>query len=113
MLYGIDVSHYQEEIDWPKVKASGVTFAILKASEGTEFVDATFEQNFKGALAAGILPGSYHFYLPRYDPLEQVKHYWSVLRDVVGGKPSCRPASTWKLRRNQGADERRCEHVHG
>lgn len=91
MLYGIDVSHYQEEIDWPKVKASGVSFAILKASEGTGYIDPMFEVNFRGALAAGIVPGTYHFYLPRYDAAQQAAHYLSVLKEVVGSQPCLPP----------------------
>lgn len=91
MLYGIDVSHYQEEIDWAKVKASGVSFAIIKASQGTDFIDTMFEENFKGALAAGIIPGTYHFHLPSYDALEQAQFYWSVIKDVVGSHPCLPP----------------------
>jgi lysozyme len=91
MLPGIDVSHYQELIDWSKVKASGVRFAIIKASEGIEYVDPLFEENFNGAVAAGIIPGTYHFYLPRYDPVEQARHYWSVLRDVIAKNPCLPP----------------------
>jgi lysozyme len=90
MLSGIDVSHYQEQIDWPKVRASGVKFAIIKASEGTDYVDPMFEQNFKGALAAGIIPGSYHFFLPSLDPLKQAAHYSSVLEEVTMGR-KCLP----------------------
>jgi len=91
MLNGIDVSHYQEEIDWGKVRASGVRFAILKASEGTSYVDEMFEENFRGAVAAGIVPGTYHFYLPSLDPLQQAAHYLSVLQEVVGTQPCLPP----------------------
>jgi Lyzozyme M1 (1,4-beta-N-acetylmuramidase) len=92
MLNGIDVSHYQEEIDWKKVKASGVRFAIIKASEGTEMVDAMFEENFRGAVDAGIVPGTYHFFYPTLDPLKQAAHYLSVLKEVVGGQACLPPA---------------------
>lgn len=90
MLYGIDVSHYQEWIDWKKVRASGISFAILKTSEGVGSEDPTFEQNFKGALESGILPGSYHFFLPRFDPVLQARHYAEVLK-AVAGKRVCLP----------------------
>lgn len=90
MLYGIDASHYQELIDWKKVKASGINFAILKASEGVGFEDPMFEQNVRGALENGILPGSYHFFLPRLDPIQQAKHYAAVLKASVG-KRACLP----------------------
>ena len=90
MLYGIDASHYQEGIDWKKVKASGVSFAILKAAEGTGYTDPMFEQNLMGAFENGILPGSYHFFLPRLDPVQQAKHYAEVLKTTVG-KRACLP----------------------
>ena len=91
MLYGIDASHYQELIDWKQVKASGISFAILKASEGVGYADAMFEQNVQGALENGILPGSYHFFLPRLDPLRQAKQYATVLKDNLGTRASLPP----------------------
>ena len=50
MLFGIDVSHYQEEIDWKRVEASGVKFALLKASEGSDFVDPMRHENSQDLL---------------------------------------------------------------
>ncbi|HEX2068810.1 MAG TPA: GH25 family lysozyme, partial [Actinomycetota bacterium] len=32
--YGIDVSHHQGRIDWPRVAADDISFAYIKASEG-------------------------------------------------------------------------------
>jgi lysozyme len=58
---GIDVSHYQGDIDWGQVKDSGITFAFLKATEGTTFVDDTFSQNLQNARSVGIKVGAYHF----------------------------------------------------
>lgn len=58
---GVDVSHYQGKIDWNKVKASGVSFAIMKATEGRTFIDDRFTFNVQGASAAGIVTGAYHF----------------------------------------------------
>jgi lysozyme len=93
VLPGIDVSHYQEMIDWKKVKASGVKFAIIKASEGIEYVDPLFEDNFRGCIDNGIVPGVSHFYLPRYDPVDQAKHYWNTIRDVAKGHNYLPPAN--------------------
>lgn len=49
---GIDVSHHQGEIDWKKVKADGVKFAIIRAGFGNSAAqkDKQFEVNMKGAL---------------------------------------------------------------
>lgn len=59
---GIDVSHHQGPIDWQSVRAEGVDFAYIKASEGADFRDARFSDNWTGARSAGIGRGAYHFY---------------------------------------------------
>lgn len=60
---GIDVSKWQGEINWNKVKASGVQFAMLRVGYG-RFVgqaDETFEKNYQNAKAAGVFVGAYHY----------------------------------------------------
>lgn len=54
-LPGIDVSYYQGDIDWPAVRAAGLQFVAIKATEATRGVDPTFEPNRKGARAAGLI----------------------------------------------------------
>ncbi|NWL89549.1 1,4-beta-N-acetylmuramidase [Paenibacillus sp. 79R4] len=56
---GIDVSHWNGVIDWPKVAASGISFAFIKATQNS--VDKRFIDNVKGAKAAGLLIGAYHY----------------------------------------------------
>ncbi|WP_433946220.1 glycoside hydrolase family 25 protein [Paenibacillus sp. SN-8-1] len=58
---GIDVSHHNGKIDWLKVKADGRVFAFIKASQGKSFRDDQFVTNVRGARAAGLLVGAYHF----------------------------------------------------
>jgi lysozyme len=60
-VHGIDVSKYQGDIDWNTVKTSGVKFAWIKATEGGDYVDEKFAQNWYGAKAAGVPRGAYHF----------------------------------------------------
>src|SRR5688572_6854506 len=57
---GIDVSHHQGAIDWHSVKASGRSFAFIKASEGADFRDTRFSENWQRAREAGIFTGAYH-----------------------------------------------------
>ena len=63
MTKGIDVSHWQGTIDWNKVKAAGIQFAIIKAggSDAGTYTDSKWEANYKGAKAAGIPIGAYYF----------------------------------------------------
>ena len=58
---GVDVSHWQGQIDWAKVKAAGYSFAIMKATEGTGMIDDTLAVNVVGARDTGIAVGAYHF----------------------------------------------------
>ena len=64
---GIDVSHYQGEIDWQKVKAVGIEFVFVRlgyrgyGQEGVLKLDTNFEKNMKGARAAGLDVGVYFF----------------------------------------------------
>jgi lysozyme len=59
---GIDVSHHQGDINWKELAASGIQFAYIKATEGADFKDVDFDDNWNGARAAKIVPGAYHFY---------------------------------------------------
>jgi lysozyme len=59
---GIDVSHHQGVIDWPKVAKARVQFAYLKSSEGGDWRDESFAVNVSGARSAGLAVGAYHFF---------------------------------------------------
>ncbi len=63
-IQGIDVSHWQGNINWTAVKNAGVVFAFAKATEGVDFIDVRFSQNMAGASAAGVMIGPYHFARP-------------------------------------------------
>lgn len=66
-IRGIDVSHWQGNIDWSKVKAAGIQFAIIKAggSDDGFYTDSKWEANYKGAKANGIAVGAYYFVGPK------------------------------------------------
>lgn len=64
---GIDVSLYQGDIDWKRVKADGIAFTMIKASQGrtagydSPFTDPGFHKNRQGAGQAGLYWGCYHY----------------------------------------------------
>lgn len=58
---GVDVSYWQKEIDWNKVKASGIKFAIIRCGYGNGGVDSYFERNVKECERVGIPWGAYYF----------------------------------------------------
>ena len=78
-LRGIDVSHHQGEIDWYRVAADDVAFVYIKASEGGDFLDTTFEQNWRGANAAGLAWGAYHFFNLCRPGAEQADNFLAAL----------------------------------
>ena len=63
MHKGIDVSRWQGEIDFNKVKAAGYDFVIIKAggSDMGFYTDSCWEKNYKAAKAAGLHVGAYYF----------------------------------------------------
>lgn len=83
MRYGIDVSHYQNSIDWQRVKATGkVEFVIMKAMyESTKNVDETFERNYAGCTNYGINRGVYNFIgsVSASDPVADAKAFLKIL----------------------------------
>ena len=60
-MEGIDVSIYQGNIDWNKVKQSGIDFAYIKASQGINSYDPMCQQNAQGVSQTGLKFGYYHF----------------------------------------------------
>jgi lysozyme len=61
-IKGIDVSHWQGNIDWGKVKGDGVAFAFIKATQGTSYSkESYFHDNAPKAHAVGIHVGTYHY----------------------------------------------------
>ncbi len=61
-VVGIDVSHYQGDIDWPTIANEDIAFAFIKATEGSTFVDKRFEYNHTEALKTDLRVGAYHFF---------------------------------------------------
>ena len=62
-IKGIDVSHWNGNIDFKKVKAAGIDFVIIKAggSDKGFYTDPKFNRNYKEAKAAGLNVGAYYF----------------------------------------------------
>ncbi len=81
---GIDVSKWNEEIDWAAVKEAGIEFAIIRcgyrgASTGALVIDPRYQENIEGAIEAGIPVGVYFFTQAR-DEVEAVEEASMVIR---------------------------------
>ncbi|MFI3325301.1 MAG: glycoside hydrolase family 25 protein [Clostridia bacterium] len=83
---GIDVSGFQGDIDWEKVKQDGIDFAIIRvgyrgATVGNIAEDKYFEQNISGAIDAGIKVGVY-FYSQAITAQEAIEEANYVLEKI-------------------------------
>ena len=61
-VHGVDVSYWQGDINWMQLRAAGTAFAFIKATEGGDWADPKFRENYVAAGAAGIPRSGYHFY---------------------------------------------------
>ena len=87
--FGIDVSKYQHDINWEKVKEAGVEFAIIRigfrgyGKAGSLVEDVCFRRNIEGAKAAGIDVGVY-FYAQAISEEEAIEEAEFVLNILDG-----------------------------
>lgn len=61
-VHGVDISRWQGDIDWPKLRSQGANFAYIKATDGGDHLDPMFRTNWKRAKDAGLKRGAYHFF---------------------------------------------------
>jgi lysozyme len=74
----IDISHYNGQIDFAKIKAAGIIGVIQKASQGQAGIDFTYSTNKAKAKVEGLLWGAYHF-ATGGDGVEQAEHFLEVV----------------------------------
>lgn len=82
-IKGIDVSHWQGEIDWNKVKLDGVEFAFIKATQGTSYSKVDYFRNHSPrALGVGIHVGAYHYgdFSTVAEAKAQAEYFLSVIK---------------------------------
>ena len=58
---GVDVSAHQKEIDWRGLASEDISFAFIKATEGSSHVDKNFKKNWREANGTDMKVGAYHF----------------------------------------------------
>jgi lysozyme len=77
-VWGIDVSHHQNDINWQLLAEKRPDFMFIKASEGTTLQDSKYNENYTQARKLGIHVGSYHFFSYKATGKEQAKNFLSV-----------------------------------
>lgn len=82
-LHGIDVSRYQNAIDWEYIESFNgknknevtITFAFIKATEGRSLQDSLFKSNWENIKKTGIIRGAYHYFIPTRSAAEQAQNF--------------------------------------
>lgn len=88
----IDVSHHNADppkapINWPRVKAAGVTRAYIKATESNNFTDPRFSVHWAGAKAVGIQRGAYLFFRGNANGKSQAARFLMAVGADLGELP--------------------------
>lgn len=76
-MQGVDVSHYQGDVNFKEVERSGIEFVYVKATEGVKYVDPRYHTNVEKLLDTSLLTGAYHFFRPDDDVIDQANHFIS------------------------------------
>lgn len=91
-VHGLDISHYQGNIDWPALASNKngkfpLCFVFMKATEGGDLSDSTFVRNFDLARQHGFIRGAYHFFTPRTDVAKQADFFIKTVDLKPGDLP--------------------------
>lgn len=91
-VHGLDISHHQGKVDWKMLKQTHqgqypIQFVFMKATEGGDFTDNRFVENFDSAKANGFIRGAYHFYNPKTDPHKQADFFINTVKLEPGDLP--------------------------
>jgi len=86
-IYGIDVSHYQEAVDWDVVASQSIDFVYIKASEGQEMKDHRFIENWEALGKQPIKRGAYHFFRPTINVRKQADNFIGLVQVKKGDLP--------------------------
>lgn len=91
-IHGIDVSKYQNVVNWKEVKnmeedGIKIGFVFIKATEGTSIVDDQFRRNWVKAGEQNIPKGAYHFFIATRSPKKQADNFIQIVNLKPGDMP--------------------------
>ena len=90
--HGIDISHYQGDIDWDDlsnamIEGCPLRFVMIKSTEGSTRLDSKFKENFRQAREYGYIRGAYHFWSNKSSARDQAYHFLNKVRLEDGDLP--------------------------
>lgn len=94
-VVGIDLSAHNGDVDFEKVAADGVNFVFLKATEGVDFRDPRFQENYLKARKAGVKVGAYHFFRFDRDGYEQGRNFLEAVDSLEFDLPLAIDVEEW------------------
>lgn len=90
-VFGFDVSEYQGDIDWSKVKEGNEDFAMkfvfVRATAGKNKTDKQFKDNWKQSGKKGFIRGAYHYYRPNENSIKQADNFIKTVSLKKGDLP--------------------------
>ena len=91
-VHGLDLSHYQGDVDWTalathRANRFPLRFVFIKATEGATHTDPRFNENFEAARQNGFIRGAYHYFIPQTDAAEQARHFINTVKLEDGDLP--------------------------
>lgn len=87
LIEGLDVSHFEGEIDWAAVVSASRYFAYIKATDGVGHTDEHYASNYLDAGSAGMLRGAYHFFRHGVPGVEQAAYFLDAVKPKKGDLP--------------------------
>ena len=78
-LQGIDISHFQGDINWQIFTKNHFDFVFVKATGGETFVDPKFSSNWHALRTTHLARGAYHFFYASDDPKKQAEHFLATI----------------------------------
>jgi lysozyme len=115
-IRGIDISHYQERIDWAKLRNANmgndpVSFVIIKATEGVSLIDDHFNENFYQARKNGLIRGAYHFLTPDISATKQAEFFLRQAHLEEGDLPPVLDIEDERKWHNSGKNKSQIQHM--
>ena len=101
---GVDVSHYQGNVDWNQLQEQGIMFAYIKATEGSSYQDSAFQINWANVNLTEIRAGAYHFFSFESSGLNQARNFVnavSVIDNMLPPVIDIEPYGQHKTLRNK------------
>ena len=84
MIRGVDVSSYQQNVDFAKLYDQGIEFVFIKATEGSSHQDPSFAEKWQHVQESNLLSGAYHYFSYKSSGASQAQNFINAVGDLSG-----------------------------